>query len=218
MDRFLRKLQIIALLTIVSMSATPAKIHVSEVLYLPSDNETPVFIEFYNSSDSNVNLEGWQIEIYCNSKETIQLSSESIIPSYGFFLVGFAVDMNSWTELSYTPDYYADFEFGADLPGGIILYDGSGEYIDALGWGLPPEGYFEGEPFVLVADSNSIERKSGPNHNEIRGNSYDTGNNLNDCRERVDPQPQNINSPREQPSLNAEQQSIGYIKAMYDYQ
>jgi hypothetical protein len=218
MRRFSRKALLIFVVVIISATTTPAKVHISEVLYNPSDDTIPAFIEFYNSSDTNVTLEGWQTEVYCDNKEIIQFPADSVIPSYGFFLIGFIADTHSWAEFSYTPDYYADYEFGADLPGGIILYNNSGENIDALGWGLPPEGYYEGEPFVLVNEGSSIERKSGPNHNELRGNSYDTDNNLNDCRERTEPQPQNINSPREQPSLNAEQQSIGYIKAMYDYQ
>jgi hypothetical protein len=206
------------LLVFITVASTGAKVFVSEISYLPGGDGRPTFIEFYNSSESNVDLTDWEIGIYKDGAETVRLPDDSVIPGYGFFLIGFSVDEEAWSDFSYTPDYYADFKFEGDSPGGVVLNDLTGEPTDALGWGVVPEDYYEGEAFILVSNGHSIERKSGQNHNELRGNSYDTGNNLNDCRERTDPQPQNIYSPREYPSLNAEEQSIGYIKAMYDYQ
>jgi hypothetical protein len=206
------------LLVMLFVTAAGAKVFVSEVFYIPDGEGPPAFIELYNSSESNVDMANWEIGIYKLREFTVQLPTGSIIPAYGFFLIGFSVDEEAWLDFSYTPDYFADIKFEGDSPGGIVVYGVSGETSDALGWGIVPEGYYEGEAFIFVSNGHSIERKSGENHNELRGNSYDTGNNLNDCYERVNPQPQNIHSPREQPSLNAEEQSIGYIKAMYDYQ
>ncbi|UCE27572.1 MAG: lamin tail domain-containing protein [Candidatus Coatesbacteria bacterium] len=208
---------VVSFVFIIAFSAG-AKVFVSEVHYLPDGDGPPAFIEFYNSSESNVDLADWVIETYRNGTGTANITADSIIPAYGFFLVGFIDDESAWTEFSYTPDCYTELKFTGDFPGGVALYDVTGEYVDAIGWGVVPEDYYEGEPFILVTNGHSIERKSGQNHNELRGNSYDTDNNLNDCRERTDPQPQNIHSPREYPSLNAEQESVGYIKAMYDYQ
>jgi hypothetical protein len=199
-------------------ASASAKIFVSEVNYLPDGDGPPAFIEFYNSSESNVDLSDWTIGIYRYAAVTITMPPDSIIPAYGFFLVGFIEDESAWKEFSYVPDYSVEAKFEGDSPGGVVLNDLTSEPVDALGWGVVPEGYYEGEPFVLVSSGHSIERKSGSNHNELKGNSYDTGDNLNDCRERSSPQPQNIHSSREYPSLNAEEQSIGYIKAMYDYQ
>ena len=206
------------LLVFITVASTGAKVFVSEINYLPEGDGTPAYIEFYNSSEYNVDLTNWEVVIYKNGAEVVRLPDDSVIPAYGFFLIGFSVDEEAWSDFSYTPDYYADLKFGGDSPGGVVLNDLTGERTDALGWGVVPEDYYEGEAFLLVSNGHSIERKSGQNHNELRGNSYDTGNNLNDCRERTDPQPQNIYSPREYPSLNAEEQSIGYIKAMYYYQ
>lgn len=206
------------LLVFITVASAGAKVFVSEINYLPGGDGRPTFIEFYNSSESNVDLTNWEIGIYKDGAEVVRLPDDSVIPGYGFFLIGFSADEEAWSDFSYTPDYYADFKFEGDSPGGVVLNDLTGEPTDALGWGVVPEDYYEGEAFLLVSNGHSIERKSGQNHNELRGNSYDTGNNLNDCRERTDPHPQNIYSPREYPSLNAEEQSIGYIKAMYDYQ
>jgi len=195
-----------------------AKVFLSEVYYLPDGGGPPAFIEFYNSSELNVDLSDWTIETYRDGAAATKITAGSIIPSYGFFLVGFIDDENAWAEFSYKPDCYVELKFAGDFPGGVAFYDETDEYVDAIGWGVVPEEYYEGEAFISVSEGHSIERKSGQSHNEFKGNSYDTGDNLNDCRERTDPQPQNINSPREYPSLNAEEQSIGYIKAMYDYQ
>ncbi len=209
----------LTLCTFLVAGSAGARLYVSEVHYLPAEGEPPAFMEFYNSSDSNADLTGWELEFYDNSASTIIFPEDAIIPSYGFFLIGFAEDEDAWSEYSYTPDYYADCTFGGETTGGgVALYDDTAERVDAIGWGTVPEDYCEGKPFILIVDGHSIERKSGPNHDELRGNSYDTDNNINDCRERLNPQPQNIYSPREHPSLNAEQQSVGYIKAMYDYQ
>jgi|GEM_PF-2369133 len=206
------------ILVIMTAASASARIFISEVNYLPDEDSPPAFIELYNSSESNVNLSGWTISTYRDATATITISPGSIIPAYGFFLVGFYEDESTWKEFSYVPDYFIDLEFEGDSPGGVVLNDLTSEPVDTLGWGVVPEGYYEGEAFIMVTTGHSIERKSSPSHNELKGNSYDTGDNLNDCRERSSPQPQNIHSSREYPSLNAEEQSIGYIKAMYDYQ
>jgi hypothetical protein len=172
-------------------------VFISEVLYDPGSGSFPPFIEFYNASKVNVDLTGWRVLIYGkNGLERATLSndmSKVIIPSHGFYLVGRAKDRDAWSKLSYKPDFYCDLSMNfASGEGGVVLERPGGQRRDAVGWGPVRWPYYE-----------------------VNGNSYDTGDNLNDFRDRAKPQPQNINSPRESPAANTEGNAWGRIKAMY---
>ncbi len=195
-------------------------VFISEVLYDPGSGSLPSFIEFYNASKVNVDLTGWQVLIYGkNGLERVVLIndiSKVIIPSHGFYLVGRTQDRDVWSKLSYKPDFYCDLSMNfVDGEGGVVLERPGGQRRDAVGWGPVRWPYYEGTQHPGVSPGHSLERKSGPDHNEVNGNSYDTGDNLNDFRDRAKPQPQNINSPRESPAANTEGNAWGRIKAMY---
>jgi len=192
-------------------------VNISEVEAAASASAPPVFVELYNAAAMNVALGGWSVRAYTrNGVEAVKLPDDAVIPARGFYLVGRAADADKWSRYSYRPDCYTDYslEF-APAKGGVLLVRPSGENRDAAGWGAVPTPYFEGTPHSPVGEGHSLERKSGPEHSEIHGNSYDTGNNANDLRERAVPEPQNINSPREYPSANTEDNAWGRIKAMY---
>jgi hypothetical protein len=192
-------------------------VFISEVLYEADANSPPPFIEIYNASRSNVSLAGWKLSISTKSgRETVTMPSSAVIPYCGFYLVGREADRKSWSKFSYKPDLYCnlsmDYQTGR---GGVILSRANGETRDTVGWGTVPWPFYEGTPHLGVSAGHSLERKSGPNHNEVNGNSYDTGVNLDDLRDRSNPLPQNINSPREYPAANTTDNAWGRIKAMY---
>lgn len=195
-------------------------VFISEVLYDPGSGSFPPFIELYNASKVNVDLTGWRVLIYGkNGLERATLLNDMnkvIIPSHGFYLVGRAKDRDAWSKLSYKPDFYCDLSMNfASGEGGVVLERPGGQRRDAVGWGPVRWPYYEGTQHPAVSLGHSLERKSGADHNEVNGNSYDTGDNLNDFRDRAKPQPQNINSPRESPAANTEGNAWGRIKAMY---
>lgn len=196
------------------------KVYISEVLYAPAVGSPPPFIELYNASKTNVDLTGWRVRAFTKrGAETFVLTNSQekvIIPSHGFYLIGREQDRKAWSKFSYPPDLYCglSMDFLSDK-GGIVLIRSSGQVRDTVGWGPVPWPFYEGTPHPGVRPGHSLERKSGATHNEVNGNSYDTGDNLGDFRERAKPQPQNINSPRESPAANTEGNAWGRIKAMY---
>jgi hypothetical protein len=195
---------------------------ISEVSYDPDTDSLP-FIELYNGGKENVDLANWRVRIASkNGVETVTLSKgeeKILIPGHGFYLIGRAADRGAWSESSYKPDFYCDLSMDfIKGTGGVILERPGGQKRDAVGWGPVRWPYYEGTQHPGVSRGHSLERKSGTSHNEVNGNSYDNGDNLNDLRERAQPQPQNINSPRESPAANTESNAWGRIKAMYHNQ
>jgi hypothetical protein len=195
-------------------------VYLAEILYAPTSATAPAFVEFYNAAPENVSLAGWRVKISGkNGMEQATLPDTAVIPARGFYLVGRDGDRQAWNGQPYKPDFYCDLSMSfRDGGGGAMLMTDASETRDAIGWGTANAPFFEGTPFPPVSTGRSIERKSGPTHSEIHGNSYDTGDNSDNCRERAVPQPQNINSPREYPSANTEENAWGRIKAMYYYQ
>lgn len=181
------------------------KVFLAEVLYAPGVESLP-FIELYNAGKDNFDLTGWRISIAGrNGPETVTLFKDKervIIPSYGFYLIGRVDDHGAWSSSSYKPDFYCklsmDFAKGR---GGVMLLRPNGEVRDAVGWGLAPWRFFEGTPHEPVAQGHSLERKSGATHNEVNGNSYDTGDNSADFRERPKPNLRTLTARANAPPL-----------------
>jgi len=201
-----------------SWAADPAsRVFISEVLYEADANSPPPFIEVYNSARDNVSLAGWKLSISTKSgRETVALPDNAVVPFCGFYLIGREADRKAWSKFSYKPDFYCglsmDYQTGK---GGVILIRANGETRDTVGWGTAPWPFYEGTPHLGVSAGHSLERKSASTHNEVNGNSFDTGVNLDDFRDRSNPQPQSINSPREYPAANTTDNAWGRIKAMY---
>lgn len=214
------KLTIACLVFVVGAAgaADVESIFLSEIFYRPGGSSPPPFVEIYNASTSNESLKGWRVKIYTSrGTEQDYLPEDAVIPAHGFFLIGRKGDEGKWSNYNYKPDYYSEalsFQFLADR-GGVILVKPNGETRDTAGWGTAPAPFYEKTPHETVGEGHSLERKSGPIHQETQGNSYDTDNNYNDLRERSLPEPQNILSPRENPSANTGEQAWGRIKAMY---
>jgi len=190
-------------------------IFISEVLFDPDSTDLK-FIELYNREQSSRDLDGWTIEVLDESMDVITLPEDAVIPGYGFYLIGCSTDEEDWSAKTYPPDFYADADLDFyDDRGAVELIDNTLLTVDKLGWGDCSQGYYEHEPYPMPSEGYSLERKSGPTHNEMGGNSYDTDNNSNDFRDRSNPDPQNITSIPEKPQLNVEGMSWGYIRAMY---
>ncbi len=193
------------------------QVFVSEVLPVATSATSPPFVELYNAASTDASLKGWRAYAYTkNGAEHVTLPENAVIPARGFYLIGCADDTEKWATENTRPDFYCALSLAfLSAKGGVYLARETGVTRDAAGWGAVPAPYYEGTAHAAVTDGHSLERKSGPQHDEDRGNSYDTGDNAADLRDRAAPQPQNTQSPREYPSANTEDQAWGRIKAMY---
>ena len=200
----------------VAAMAVAETVLISEVSFDP-DSAGLKFIELYNKVQSSQDISGWVIKVLDEDMDEITLPDEAVIPGYGFYLIGRSSDEGDWSGGTYPPDYYADVDLGFyDDRGAVELIDNTYISQDKLGWGDCSQNYYEHEPYPIPSEGHSLERKSGPVHNEMGVNSYDTDDNNSNFRDRVYPEPQNITSIPEKPQLNVEAMSWGYIRAMYN--
>ena len=175
---------------------------------------TNEFVELYNPTNQNVDLENWILK-RSNSGGTVanlvsSFPNGSIIPAHGFFLIAHP-DYNGsvLADLNYTATSNALTNNYA-----ILLYDDNNSLIDLVGWGTCPDFEINAtdNPEEINDTIKSLERKSDLIHFEDEGNSYDTGNNLNDFRPR-DAEPQNTQSAVEIygiPSIDLSSLSVNF--------
>ncbi len=216
-DNMYMRLTIFAVLFLPVTAVFAAEtVSISEVLFDP-DSDGLKFIELYNKNQSSQDIDGWVIEVLDEDMDKITLPDDAAIPGYGFYLIGISDDESDWSGETYPPDFYADVNLNYyDDRGAVELIDNTLISQDKLGWGDCSQNYYEGEPCDIPSQGYSLERKSGPIHNEMSGNSYDTDENAENFRDRSNPEPQNITSIPERPQLNVESLSWGYIRAMYN--
>lgn len=208
---------VLALTASLTLATAEDRIKIAEVYPGGMTGGPPAFIELYNASTANVSLDNWRVRVYTSGGvEQAIIPSNTSIPTRGFLLIGWTADADGWGSESLKPDIYINFSnHPADARGSVMLITASNTVCDRVGWGTVPIPYYEGTPCAAMEAGTSLERKSGSAHEETHGNSYDTGDNLYDFRVRETPQPQNLNSPREYPSANTNDQAWGRIKAMY---
>jgi hypothetical protein len=187
--------------------------------YPAVSNPNSTFVELYNPLQYDVNISKFTIETYTSykSKITYTIPNGASIPAHGFYLI-----MLKSTEPNYTwPDNWPEPDLIVDgtinhNSDGIILSDKTNTIIDVVGWGNSiPQNFYEEYPIDTPKSYQSMERKSGPIHDEHGGNAWDTDNNYEDFRYRDTPEPQNTKSPAEDPKGQVNDDSIGIIKAFF---
>ncbi|MGQ9706521.1 MAG: lamin tail domain-containing protein [bacterium] len=200
--------------------AHPIEYHlvISEV-YPSLYNPNSVFIELYNPLQYKIDISKFTIKTYTSSKNNITytIPSGASIPAHGFYLIMFKVSnpKYAWPDNWPEPDLIVGgtLDHNSD---GIILSDRSNNKVDVVGWGIViPPNFYEECPIDTSTPTQSMERKSGPTHNEKDGNAWDTDNNYEDFRYRDTPEPQNTKSPTEDPKGQVNDDSIGIIKAFF---
>jgi len=165
------------------------------------------FVELYNPTSSPIVMTNWKI----GDNDGWENTFSGTIPAYGFFIIAIG-NYNGSTNPTEAGWPAPDFDC-ATTPkmanGGdeVWIMDGAGNFVDVFGYGSAAENW-EGNKFpTIAAQGQSYERKSGPIHDNTKGNGYDTNNNANDFYIRGDTvittteaEPQNTSSPTEQPS------------------
>ncbi|MCK5123326.1 MAG: lamin tail domain-containing protein [Candidatus Pacebacteria bacterium] len=152
------------------------------------------FIELYNPTNLDVNLEDWDVKkkTKSGSESNILNNIEGIIFARGYFLIAPRANCGeSKIEKCYQGNVAADNEYTTNSflanDNTVLLYDGDGNLVDKIGWGEASD--FEGEAIDLNLKNNqSLVRKIVDNIIQ------DTNNNKNDFVLRDNLEPQNSNN------------------------
>ncbi|MCK4592075.1 lamin tail domain-containing protein [Candidatus Parcubacteria bacterium] len=152
------------------------------------------FIELYNPTDQEINLENWDLKRKTKSgnESNILNNIEGAIPAHGYFLIVPRANCGeSKTEDCYKGLIAADDEYTTNSfiakDNTILLYDSNENLIDKVGWGGASD--FESEVIINNPEnSQSLERIN------INGAIQDTDNNKNDFVLRDNPEPRNSNN------------------------
>ena len=163
------------------------------------------FVELYNPTDQEINLDGWDLKRKTKSgTESNMLNNiEGVIPAHGYFLIvprancGDDNNENCYRGLIVAEDEYTTDSFLA-ADNAVLLYDNNGSLIDKVGWGEASD--FESEVIINSPENNqSLERIN------IDGVIQDTDNNKNDFVLRDNSNPQNssvVNNNDQDASVN----------------
>jgi hypothetical protein len=190
-----------------SQNASAATNHVviSEVQIGKTGAPYDEFIELYNPTNNDVNLNGWRLAKKSKTG-SIQVdlitSFSGIIKAHGYLLI---------TSNNYSGSISADFAYVASTnvslspDNSIALYDSLNSQIDLIGF--DDSTTVETQSIVSPSINKSIERKASSNsdstsmaiggQHEFLGNGEDTDNNSVDFVTRAIPQPQNSASTKE---------------------
>lgn len=188
-------------------STSTNHIVISEV-QIHGANANHDFVELYNPTNSDVNLNGWQLNKKISSgtsSSLVLIGSGKSIKAHGFFL---------WanSEGGYSASINSDVSNGNYITenNSIELENQTNTIIDKVAWGNGSNQYIEGLSFPNnPATNQSIERKAFSGSTTItmgsggidqnNGNSFDSDNNSTDFILRTLSNPQNSSSAVEIP-------------------
>ena len=136
------------------------------------------FIELYNPTANDINLDGWKFE-YASKTGTFNQSTElsGIIKAGGYYLIQQGAGAGESEELD-TPDATGNISMsGSECK--VRLVDNNGNIIDLVGIGLAANES-ETSPTDKMSNTTSVQRKD--NNGEAIGetNGWDTNNNKDD--------------------------------------
>ena len=170
---------------------------------------TDEFVELYNPTGADINLEGWKLAHRLSSATSSYdnlLSSfpSKVIPARGYFLV---VHPTGYDGAVPADETYSSASYSLAANHAIILYSDQGDTIvDLVGLGTALS--FEGAATDSPADDYSVERKSCSTStaatlysggHKWQGNGYDSDNNSQDFVLQTVSAPQNslmLSEPR----------------------
>jgi uncharacterized repeat protein (TIGR01451 family) len=180
---------------------------VISAVYPNVNNAHSEWIELYNPTAENVNIEGWTID---TSKDLADATLPKVtIPAHGFYLIadtGFSTEKDdpSW------PD--ADLEEPITLtdPPGWCRLNNSGSFVDTVGWGTATTN--ETQNADKPAKGESIERKP---LKDGYAPCQETDDNSVDFFKQEIPTPKNISSSEMDPAPVELFYADGHLKGSF---
>ena len=102
------------------------------------------WIELYNPTDEDINIEKWEI---CNNSQCKVIDKQVNVPTLGYALLSH--DNTTWTEYWDVPDFVETINLGTAPANGwldnvadmLILKDSHGNIIDQMNWGYSNNGW-----------------------------------------------------------------------------
>ena len=191
-----RTIIFVILMACLSLAGYAEHVVISEVLYNPLgiSESGKEWIEIYNPSEGAVNISSWSLwkNGAIGENLIITFPREARIEANGYMLVGDDGVLPS----GHYPDYRGNVNSLLNSKDGIVLKDGNGGKVDAVGWGSVANPLlYEGTQLLSVIDGYSIERKEGNGC----GNAADTNNNSADFVRQARPNPQNTHNQTQAP-------------------
>lgn len=181
---------------------------ISEVQTATPGASTSDFVELYNPTSSDINLNNFTLvkrtKTGVSDSNLKSFTSSNVIHAHGFYLW-------SSTDGGYNTQINADVSTGTNIAddNSIALKDSSNVIVDAVAWGSGHTApLVEGSAFTPNPSAGqSIERKAYSTSTTItmnvvdsaKGNGYDTNNNATDFVSRTSSQSQNSSSSTETP-------------------
>lgn len=191
-------------------SATVTHVVISEVQISGdgTDASNDEFVELHNPSYSPVVMVNWRLTRKNSSgtEDNLVLHLNGTIPPHGFFLIGHGTGYNGSVPLDVP---YSAASNALTNNYAVLLYsDAKITLVDKVGFGSALD--FNTQAAPNPSANGSIERKakststessmSSGGEDEFLGNGEDTENNANDFIVRTISDPQNSNSPIENPN------------------
>ncbi|WP_426756962.1 lamin tail domain-containing protein [Myxococcus sp. Y35] len=204
----------------ITIADRPAVDHVviSEISARGATAQNDEFIELYNPTGADITLNGWKVQYKSATSTTsysgsVDIPDGTVIKAYGYLLLAHTSGYTG----TVTRDVAYNFDMSASASGGGHVRIGPNlqadnlndpNTVDKIGYGTAnqPEG---GKAPAHPAAGGSLERKARPNSttetmaqggaDALAGNGHDSNDNANDFVVRTERQPQNSQSPTEQP-------------------
>lgn len=128
---------------------------IQEVLYDPATAESGgEAVLLYNQDNVSVDISGWTLATEASSSD-VTLPPDTVLFPKAFFLIGDSGWENQKGELP-SADYEEIMLLGNTNAG--IALQSNGITIDAVGWGSPSEGLYQGTPHDGVTEGKSLRR------------------------------------------------------------
>ncbi|NVJ10326.1 lamin tail domain-containing protein [Myxococcus sp. AM001] len=204
----------------ITIADRPAVNHIiiSEISARGATAQNDEFIELYNPTGADITLNGWKVQYKSAASTTsysgsVDIPDGTVIKAYGYLLLAH----NTGYTATVTKDVGYGFDMSASASGGGHVRIGPNltadnlddpNTVDKVGYGTANQPEDQSAP-AHPAAGGSLERKARPNStpetmaeggaDALAGNGHDTNNNANDFVVRASRQPQNSQSPAEQP-------------------
>ncbi len=190
--------------TTIVQAANATHIVISEVEVGKTGAATDEFVELYNPTQSDINIDTWKLtrKTQTGAESDLVSTISGTIKSHGYFLF---TPQAGYTGSASADQTYSVSDNSITDNNTILLYDNNSNLVDKVGFGTATDK--EGTAETNPGSGTSRERQANASStsstmgsggiDEVNGNGEDTNNNASDFVLRNAPQPQNSASSLE---------------------